>query len=217
MKFTDHSLFPLSVLLLAGCAATQTITEFDEAPPNTVCIAKHEAVREGILEALEEGFRQHGARTTVVRAIYEEKHALWTPQIYPDEVKSCDAIAFYVANWTWDLSMYMYFANIWITDQAMTKKIAQATYQTGGGPDKWINARKKILELVDEMYESVGQQVTAAPREVATTQENPTTVPPGLNGDDPVAALRKLKSMYEEGLISEAEYAAEKQEILDTL
>lgn len=105
-------------------------------------------MKEGILEAVEEGFRKHGARTTVVRAIYEETQNMWYPRIYPNEVYSCDAIAFYVANWTWDISMYMYFANIWVTDTAMNGKIAQATYQTGGGPDKWINARKKILDIL---------------------------------------------------------------------
>ncbi len=205
-------------LLLAGCAATQTITEFDGAVPRTICIAKHEAVREGILEALEEGFRQHGARTTVVGAIYEEKHSMWYPTIQPVEVQGCDAIAYYVANWTWDISTYMYFANVWVTDREdMNRIIAQATYQTGGGPDKWINANEKILELVDEMYESVGRQVGVISNTAAIKEENPKSAPPPPDGDDQIAALRKLKTMYEDGLITEAEYAAEKQEILDSL
>lgn len=213
-----RALLLLGVLFLSGCAATQTISEFDEAPPKVVCIAKHEAVKEGVLEALKEGFQLHGTNTRVVRAIYEQKHNLWNPRIYPDELGGCDAIAFYVANWAWDISMYMYFANIWVTDTSMTGKIAQATYQTGGGPDKWINARKKILELVDEMYESVGHQPPVSYQNSTTVGiKVQSTPPPAPDDADPATALQKLKDMYDKGLINESEYTAEKNEILDAL
>ena len=148
----------VSWLLMTGCAAKQTITQFDKAPPKVICIAKHEAVREGFLNALQEGFNGHRAETMVINGTYVEKHNVWNPSINPNELDGCDVIAFYVANWAWDITMYMYFANIWVTDTAMTKKIAQATYQTGGGPDKWIDAREKVLEMVDEMYEAVEHQ-----------------------------------------------------------
>ena len=74
MKLIFNAAMILGILFLTGCAATQTISEFDETPPKTVCIAKHEAVKSGILVALEEGFHAHGADTKVVRAIYEKKH-----------------------------------------------------------------------------------------------------------------------------------------------
>jgi len=206
------------VLFLSGCAATQDISEFDKAPPKTVCIAKHEAVKEGVLDALEEGFYAHGTDTRVVRAVYEKKHSIWYPRIFPNELVGCDAVVFYVANWTWDITMYMYFANIWVTDTSMTEKIAQATYQTGGGPDKWINARKKILELVDEMYESVDQQTPAITQKGTAIIETGYSSPPSPpDNADPTIALQKLKDMYDKGLINESEYTAEKKEILDTL
>jgi hypothetical protein len=212
------ALIVIATVFLSGCAATQTISEFDEAPPKTVCIAEHEAVKEGVLDALEEGFHRHGTNTRVVRGVYEEKHGLWNPRIYPDELGGCDAIAFYVANWTWDISLYMYFANIWVTDISMSEKIAQATYQTGGGPDKWINARTKILELVDEMYESVEKSPPVPGRSSTVVMEQiPSASPPAPGDVDPAIALQKLKDMYDKGLINESEYAAEKKEILDVL
>ena len=218
MYFILRTLLLLGVLILSGCAAKQTISAFDEAQPKVVCVAKHEAVNEEVLEALEEGFQLHGANTRVVRGIYVEKHNLWNPQIYPNELGGCDAIAFYVANWTWDITMYMYFANIWVTDTAMTGKIAQATYQAGGGPDKWINAKEKILELVDEMYESVGHQPPVSNQSSTTVGvEIQNTPPPASDDADPATALQKLKDMYDKGLINESEYTAEKKEILDTL
>lgn len=230
MNTIRQLLIILSVVFLTACAATQSITEFDAGAPKNICIAKHEAVKEGVLDALEEGFHRHGASTTVVRGVYVEKHNTWNPSIYPEEVQDCDAIAFYVANWAWDISMYMHFANIWVTDTGMTRKIAQATYQSGGGPDKWINARNKILELVDEMYVAVDSGSVSIPinspkSNPELTQDIPTPsgneIPheeaPLPSGDDHIEALKKLKSMYEQGLISEKEYVAEKQEILDEL
>tara|TARA_R110002072_G_scaffold302958_1_gene490385 strand:- start:21505 stop:22158 length:654 start_codon:yes stop_codon:yes gene_type:complete len=217
LKRTFNAAVVLSGLFLSGCAANQNVSEFEQAPPKIVCIAEHEAVKEGVRDALEEGFHAHGADTRVIRAIYEEKHNLWNPRIYPNELGDCDAIAFYVANWAWDISMYMYFANIWITDPTMSKKIAQATYQTGGGPDKWINARKKILELVDEMYESVEQQPGANQNSTTVAEQNSPNLPSAPDDADPALALQKLKDMYDKGLITESEYAAEKKEILDSL
>ena len=143
---------------------------------------------------------------------------MWNPRIYPDELGGCDAIAFYVANWAWDISMYMYFANVWVTDTAMTEKLAQATYQTGGGPDKWIIARNKILELVDEIYGSVGEQAPVVFQKAATSETEESIIsPPAPEGDDPARALQRLKDLYDQGLINESEYATEKQEILDTI
>lgn len=233
------------IIFLVGCAAKQNITGFTAKPPQSLCIAKHEAVRESVLGVLQEGFQKHGTRTTVVRANYVEKHNAWNPTVNSEERAGCDAIVFYVANWTWDITTYMYFANIWITDRDMTRKIAQATYQTGGGPDKWINAREKLLELIDEMYASGGYQFSVPatpiaetlPKESVVYNTSGTAVPvtekipkessSSTNNDriptgssaatgDPVRSLQKLKELYEEGLIDEDEYKAEKQEILDT-
>jgi hypothetical protein len=221
----------LFVISLTACAATQSITEFDSGAPKNICVAKHDAVREGVLDALEEGFRRHGSNTKVVRGIYEQKHNMWNSNIYREEVQDCDAIAFYVANWAWDISMYMHFASIWITDTGMTRRMAQATYQTGGGPDKWIDAREKILELVDEMYVSADLVSVSSPDSPTETVpevtqdipagvgedvlQNDAALPPG--SDEDIEALKKLKSMYEQGLITKKDYIAEKQEILDEM
>ena len=138
---------------LAGCAATQKVSSFGPDEPKTICIAEHEAVlRDNFQGALIDAFNSHGAKTKIIRGIYEEMNNMWFPRIYPEETIGCDAIAFYVANWSWDISMYMSFASIWVTDVQMSRKIAQATYETGGSPGKYINARNKVFELVDEMY-----------------------------------------------------------------
>ncbi|MDG1943966.1 MAG: hypothetical protein P8J17_06890 [Halioglobus sp.] len=79
----------------------------------------------------------------------------------------------------------MYFANIRVTDTAIPEKMAQATYQAVGGHDKWINPRGKVLELVDEVYESVGQQPRGAMQDTsAIIEKPPLTSPPSPDGAD---------------------------------
>ncbi|MFC3093523.1 hypothetical protein DRW07_04805 [Alteromonas sediminis] len=148
-------LIPAALFGLAGCAAKQTISAFQKAPPKKICVARHDAVRQNFHDALTNAFNTHNSETKTIRANYVEKHQAWHPTIIDSHLDDCDAFAFYVANWTWDITMYMHFANIWITDTSMSEKIAQATYVTGGGPDKWINAKEKVDELVYEMYKPV--------------------------------------------------------------
>lgn len=145
-------------LTLSGCAAKQQITGFQNSPPQNICVARHEAVRKNFHDALVESLERHQADVRTIRANYVEKHQAWNPTVVEENIDNCDAIAFYVANWTWDITMYMHYANIWLTDKEMSQKIAQATYQTGGGPDKWINAKEKVDELVDQMYQDVSGQ-----------------------------------------------------------
>lgn len=147
----------VSLLTLSGCAAKQQITGFQKVPPKNICVARHEAVREGFHNALLEALERNLATVKTVPANYVEKHQAWHPTVGDESIDHCDAFAFYVANWTWDITMYMYYANIWITDPEMNQKIAQATYQTGGGPDKWINAKKKVDELVDQIYQQTSR------------------------------------------------------------
>lgn len=137
--------------LLSGCAAKQEITQFNGKIPSQMCIAKHSAVKEGVLVALQKGLNSHGIKTSVINGSYIEKHGMWQPNVNPEEAKNCGAVVFYSARWSWDLATYMSFANIWVTDNTLNNKVAQATYISRHGLDKFINAENKILELVDSM------------------------------------------------------------------
>ena len=191
-------------LLLAGCTTRQHVSRLETPKPQQVCIVQHNAVKAGILEALQEGLTKHGMRYQVVPGIYEIKHAMWQPRWNAEQVKSCDALIFYVANWSWDLAIYMRFANVWMTPIDGSKKLAQATYDAGGniGPGKFIVAREKILELVDQM---VG---TAAAARI---------VVPATNKAGAQARLEQLEDLRKTGLISEPEYQKKRQEILSEL
>lgn len=151
MRMAKIALLIFSVNILSGCAATQEITHFSNKP-RSICIAKHDAVREGMLTALQEGFSKHGLTTKVIAGTYVKQHNMWNANVSSNEATGCDAIAFYVANWHWDMAMYMRFANIWIQDYPNMTRLAQATYTAGAGFDKFISANEKVLELVDSMF-----------------------------------------------------------------
>lgn|GEM_PF-548031 len=171
-------------LPLVSHATKQEITKFSEAVPQTLCIAQNEAVKEGVIDALREGFAAHGSTVRVISATYTEEHAMLHPAVAHEQTEGCDAIVFYVANWGWDLALYMRFTNIWITNRHMNHKLAQATYQASWGPSKYIDAKKKILELVGGMVEGVPvrplterEQGTPATQAVSEAQEERIVVP----------------------------------------
>ena len=142
------------IALLGGCvSATQQITRVEGKKPKEVCVVRHEAVRAETLEAILEGFKKNGIATRTVSGTYELKHNTWNPKWNPAEIRGCDAIGVYVANWRWDLANYMAFANIWMITPDGSRKIGQATYDAMrvAGTSKFINARNKLLELVDQM------------------------------------------------------------------
>ena len=142
-----------AVSILGGCAAKQQISQLGTPVPDNVCIVKHDAIKEGVLVALQEEFQAHGMTPIIVSGTYELKHNLWQPTWSPEQVQACDALCFYVANWSWDLATYMSFANIWMTDKEGSAKIAQATYDATRVPgfSKFINAEAKIKELTSKM------------------------------------------------------------------
>lgn len=136
---------------LSGCAAKQEISKFSGEMPSSLCIAKHQQVKEGVLDALVQGFANHNIKTKVIDGRYVDKHGVLEPQVDKEKLQGCDGIVFYTARWNWDLALYMSYANIWVTDPLMDGRVAQATYISRHGLDKFINAKKKIIELVDSM------------------------------------------------------------------
>lgn len=189
--------------LLGACATKQQVTRLDGPRPQLVCIVRHEAVKSGVLDAIQDGLNKHGIKTKVVSGVYELKHSMWLPRWTVDQVATCDALLFYVANWGWDLALYMRFANIWMTTPDGKRKLAQATYDASGniGLGKFVVARDRILELVDLMVAS-----TASPPLVPLSATT-----------DTKARLEQLEEIRRKGLISEPEYLKKRQEILNAL
>jgi hypothetical protein len=120
---------------------------------NNVCIAEHKEVREAVLETIEEGLNRHGVKYRVIPGSYVIKNNLWAPTFQTDQAAGCDAVLFYVANWNWDITMYMKFANVWMATPDLKTRLGGASYDARASLNKFINAHDKIIELVDALFD----------------------------------------------------------------
>jgi curli biogenesis system outer membrane secretion channel CsgG len=89
-----------------------------------------------------------------------------------------------------------------------------------GGDNGWIAAwlTYEDPKLSPEIFQGGAQVVPAAATETSGSAPAPVSAAPkDKAGDDPIARLKKLKALFGAELISEEEYNAKKQEILDQL
>lgn len=218
-------LFPLLVISIffSGCTTVQTVNKVEPGKVSLVCIAEHKEVRENVLEVIQEGLTNHGVRYKVIPASYQLKNKLWMPTVQLDQTAGCDAVLFYVANWTWDITMYMHFANVWMATPNMQQRLGDASYDARASLNKFINARAKILELVDGLFaqyrnvDHVNAKVILPV--VSNTPELPPKAPQATQTTSGTtsAKLRELQTMKNDGLISDADYERKKKQLLDQL
>ena len=217
MKFVFFAA-PLFVAMLSGCTTLQKINKVDASKMSLICIAEHKEVRDTVLEVIQEGLTNHGMKYRVIPASYQKKNNLWLPTVQDDQVVGCDALLFYVANWTWDITMYMHFANIWMSTPDRSKSLGLATYDARLSLNKFINARNKLLELIDGLFEGQKNANLSAPRQ-GSVANSPVPVEPSKSVDTAPNStsqkLRELKSLRDEGLISEEDYQKKKKQLLE--
>lgn len=206
-----------ATLIMTGCVTRQEVTRLEDDKIRTVCIVEHPAVMTSALDTIKEGISRRGLTLRVIKGTYELKHSAWAPRFQKADSVGCDALLFYVANWSWDLAYYMRFANIWMTDPSGSRRLAQATYDASRnvGLGKFIVARDKLLELVDQMFAGV------TPRTAAPAMENAVPAPQAPLGSNPnpdaKSRLTQLEELRKQGVISEQEYTTKRKAILDSL
>ena len=127
-----------AVALLAACAIHQIIDPVEDETIEEICVVKNETVREEFLTAVTEAIETHEISTRIVQE---------------SEADSCPYKVTYTANWGWDFTIYLVYADIrvWKGDQ----KIGESEYDSASGGmrlDKWVNAEKKVHELVDGLF-----------------------------------------------------------------
>lgn len=211
--------------LLSGCTTLQTVNKLDTAKLHNVCIVEHKEVREGVLDAIQETLHAHGIKTQLVPGSYALTNHQWKPTYQVKDVASCDAVLLYVANWTWDITMYMHFANIWVvTTDAMPVRLGDARYDSRASLKKYINAHDKIVELTEELFGLPAGAVSQQPKVIenssksnAITPEPKHDSPNTTSSRDDAAQLEQLKSLKDKGIITEDEFNTKKKEILERM
>lgn len=133
------------LIFMAGCSINQKVEAVTSYDNDNLCVVENGDVREGFLDALESSLAGQRVDYTVV-----EERAL---------PEACRWTLTYTANWRWDLTMYMAYAEIKVFEGRSLK--GSATYDAlrgGANMSKFISAEDKIRELVNELFgvESAG-------------------------------------------------------------
>lgn len=129
------------VLLLAACSIKQEIKplKLADLTVKEICIRENPDVRSGFLETYRSRLETKGFKVTML--------AREAP------ITSCPLTSTYTANWRWDLALYLVYAEILVYRDGQV--VGRALYDSYGGRsrlDKFIDARTKIDELVDQMF-----------------------------------------------------------------
>lgn len=142
MRTLYAPLILISALLASGCTIKQTVTPValspDVAPD--ICMIPAEGLREGF-------------NTTYVRLLTEK--GFHTRQLPPgSSPSSCPLATTYIGTWSWDMAIYMSYADIRVYQRG--QQVGQAEYDSrwAGGRviDKFINAEKKITEMTNQLF-----------------------------------------------------------------
>lgn len=128
----------LCLLGLSGCAIKQDVRRAGALAEREICVTQNAAVRKGFEDSLNKSLRSQGYSVKSVPA--------------DSAVTVCPVTVTYTANWRWDLAMYMAYAEIRVFNAG--REEGRAIYDStrgGGNMGKFIDAEKKIDELVREL------------------------------------------------------------------
>lgn len=137
----NTKIFSLTLLVagLSACAINQKITPVEKFSGKQVCVVESPSVKSTFLDAYKRALSEKGY---VVR------------QLPPSaSIVECPITSTYTANWRWDLALYMAYAEIAVYNNG--KPVGKATYDAtrgGGNMGKFIDADKKISELVNQLF-----------------------------------------------------------------
>lgn len=137
--------------LLSGCSITQKIDPVPKLSSAEICIIENPDVREGFIETYRRVLESKNFQIKMLRSSA-------TP-------RDCHQTSTYTANWRWDLLFYLAFVDINVF--ADGKSIGRAIYDSLGGSGnmaKFINAEKKITELVDQLFPAEALSNTISPK-----------------------------------------------------
>jgi hypothetical protein len=126
-------------VLFTGCAINQTVKPVERFADKKVCIIDNPAVKAGFMVSYKQALEAKGYMAQQMPATAS--------------IVECPITSTYVANWHWDLALYMSYANIKVYN--VGKPIGEAVYdanRAGLNTGKFIDADKKIRELIDQLF-----------------------------------------------------------------
>jgi len=139
------------VALLAGCAIHQNVRPVDAVGDTQVCVISNPDVRPSVMASYK---RVLGDKGYTVRELPPSA-----------AITDCKVTSTYRANWRWDLAMYMHYAEFRVFVDGKERGVATYDATRGGGNlGKFIDADKKIAELIGQLFPGgAGLRAATAP------------------------------------------------------
>lgn len=151
MRPISATAFALACITLAGCSIKQTVTPvaFSGAQAPQICLIPAEGLRAGFNAAYTAQLRSKGFETREL-----------PPGTPP---ASCALATTYIGQWSWDMALYMSYADIQVFENG--RRVGQALYDsTSGGArmGKFIDAQAKIIEMTNQLFPDASYGTTQA-------------------------------------------------------
>lgn len=126
--------------ITTGCTITREVRPVALQPAEKeICVIEDPAVREGFL-------------TTYRSALEKKGYTVRTLQ-KGSPITSCPITSTYMGRWSWDLAIYLNYAEINVYRDGAS--IGQALYdgrRGGGRMDKFGSGEKRITDLVNQLF-----------------------------------------------------------------
>lgn len=134
-----YGLILLLMAASAGCSITQKVTPVGYLENKAVCIIEDPSVRSGFLEEFKKTLVGKGYSITML----------------PNGANrdACEVTTTYLARWSWDMAIYMSFAEIKVYKHGALSGEALYDSRSGGGRlDKFVDGESKVRELVNQLF-----------------------------------------------------------------
>jgi hypothetical protein len=143
--------------LISGCAIHQNVRPVDVAGDGQVCVIANPQVRPSVMASYK-------------RVLGEKGYAV--RELPPSAaVTDCKVTSTYRASWRWDLAMYMHYAEFRVFVDGKERGVAVYDATHGGGNlNKFIDADKKIAELINQLFAGGAGLHAAMPAASAAVQ-----------------------------------------------
>lgn len=200
-------------LALGGCTSLETTPVSAKESIALTCIRFNPDNNvDDLVTVIQARFQYHGIQTMVV------KDAALPSQ--------CHYVLEYTADRWWDLSPYMVDAKLTLTKDGVM--IGSGHYHLNGHGgldlDKWAGTASKLDPVIDGMLRNDPRSTGAVPlptSNVAVGEHDTTKFDVGLAGnvsskDDLYTELLKLDDLRKKGIITDAEFDAQKRKLLES-
>jgi len=140
LKKLLFTLLTFGLVLTGGCAISQTVNPAGITISGAeICIIEDTSVKQGFLTEYRRWLEGRGA---IVKTLPQRA-----------SIRDCPIVSTYLAKWSWDLTIYMSYAEIKVYQDGVLSGDALYDSRSGGGNmGKFIDAEEKIQELASQLF-----------------------------------------------------------------